>query len=293
MAISPTLSVENWSTLWCGLEWAYEGPVPAVSRESAFHGKCFRAWLLHDGACELEFSPRDLPGETLRIALTQGIWLLIPAGEGFQRFTGHADILSVSFTARWPTGEALLASAEPCEIPAARVPELQKQGSRLAKACGDHPLTPHHEFTHDHLPLKSLCGINARLYSWLGPFLDAALLAGWRIQLPGELDPRLATALRMVEERPLSQPLRVPELAESCGLSTSQLNRLFRHHYGHTPSMLFAERKKEYARREVRAGHLPLKEICYALGYTAPSHFTNWFRKQFGETPRAMRRRGL
>ncbi|MFW6218376.1 MAG: helix-turn-helix domain-containing protein [Verrucomicrobiota bacterium] len=43
----------------------------------------------------------------------------------------------------------------------------------------------------------------------------------------------------------------------------------------------------------MRAGHLPLKEICYALGYTAPSHFTNWFRKQFGETPRAMRRRGL
>ena len=147
--------------------------------------------------------------------------------------------------------------------------------------------------SHDNLPLGSLCEINSRLYAWLGSFLDAAREAGWSVGLPTELDPRLATAMRIVEEWPLSADFRVPELAGQCGLSASQLNRLFRHHHGCTPATLFAERKREYARRQVQSGQMPLKEIGYALGFSAPSHFSTWFRKQFGEAPRTMRERGL
>jgi len=87
----------------------------------------------------------------------------------------------------------------------------------------------------------------------------------------------------------LSADFRVPELAGRCGLSVSQLNRLFRHHHGCTPATLFAERKREYARRQVQTGQMPFKEIGCALGFSAPSHFSTWFRKQFGEAPRTHR----
>lgn len=289
MAISPTLSVENWSSLWCALDWAYQGPVPEMSRSSIFYGKCFRAWLLDDGDAVLDFAPRHRPDQNSRIRLAIGKWLFIPSGEGFQRFSDDARILSVSFTARWPTGEPLFAPDHPSGVPAVRVPELQVEGRHLARVCGEHPQVPHHEFGHDNLPLRSLCEINSRLFVWLGSFLEAAREAGWSIQLPTELDPRIASALRLVEEWPLCTTLRIPELAERCGLSASQLNRLFRHHHGCTPATLFAERKREYARRQVQAGQMPLKEICYALGFTAPSHFSAWFRKEFGQAPRTMR----
>jgi hypothetical protein len=156
MAIFPTLSVENWSSLWCALEWAFHGPVPEASRQSVFYSKCFRAWLLDGGEGGLEFAPRHRPGAASRVALAPGEWLFIPAGEGVQRFSDDAVILSVSFTARWPTGEPLLAAEGPCRIPAARVPDLRKKGRRLARSCVEHPQIPHHEFGHDNLPLGRL-----------------------------------------------------------------------------------------------------------------------------------------
>ncbi len=284
----PSVTLANWSSLWCEVRWAFVGPVPEESREVAFGESGYRAWLLTAGEGTLGLGSQGMP--QVEVPVEAGRWLFIPGGGGKQRFSADARIISVSFEARWPTEQPLLEGLRPRSHDAAAHPALERRARGLARACRLAPSRPHRTFSEGSLPLSELCRVNARLYQWLEVFVEAAVEAGWRLNVPTEVDPRYAEALRRVMHHPLAQPFRASELAEETGLSVSHLNRLFTLHARATPVALFEQRRRDHAGQRVLRGDAPLKEIAYELGFAAPSHFTAWFRKRFGQAPAVLRR---
>jgi len=83
---------------------------------------------------------------------------------------------------------------------------------------------------------------------------------------------------------------RVEELAYSLGVSERHLRRVMRKVLGVSPAQLAQEHRLRLARRLVADTRLPVTRIAYASGFQSLRRFSDAFRKEYGVTPRALRR---
>jgi len=92
--------------------------------------------------------------------------------------------------------------------------------------------------------------------------------------------------------RELDQPLDVPTLARTVGLSQNYLARLFKQHHG--TSILGYQRGRRLARARVLLSttNMPVKQIGAQVGITDPHHFNKLFRAAEGVSPSGYRARG-
>lgn len=81
------------------------------------------------------------------------------------------------------------------------------------------------------------------------------------------------------------------ELASAVGLPVARLERGFRELFGAPMFRWLQNHKLDLARELLSKEHLSIKEIAFRLGYAHPSNFCNAFRRRFGESPGAVRRR--
>lgn len=79
------------------------------------------------------------------------------------------------------------------------------------------------------------------------------------------------------------------ELALAAGVSSRQLERLFRAELGSTPGAYYALLRLERARQLARQTDLGLAEIALACGFSSLSHFSRRYRARFGISPGAER----
>jgi AraC-like DNA-binding protein len=123
--------------------------------------------------------------------------------------------------------------------------------------------------------------------------LGAALL--FRNQATSRLSGRLENALRelrqLVEER-LAQPLTVPGLARSLGVSRAYLCRAFRQRYNLTIPRYILTRRVAAAKLLLQQTSLPVKEIAGRCGLPDPKHFARQFRLLTGRGPQGWRAGG-
>jgi AraC family transcriptional regulator len=103
-------------------------------------------------------------------------------------------------------------------------------------------------------------------------------LAPWRLRL---IDERLADADGIPD---------LGELARLCNISVRHLTRAFRISRGRSIGSYVAEHRVDEAKR-LLAGGMTVKEVAFAMGFTAPSNFAAAFRRATGETPRDYRQR--
>jgi transcriptional regulator GlxA family with amidase domain len=105
----------------------------------------------------------------------------------------------------------------------------------------------------------------------------------------GVSDPKLLSAIAEMEAN-LEEPLPLPDIAEAVGLSTRQLERLFKKHLGRTPSRYYRELRLHHARLMLMQGSASILSIALAAGFVSASHFSRRYREYFGRTPREERR---
>ncbi|MDD9903779.1 MAG: GlxA family transcriptional regulator [Rhodospirillaceae bacterium] len=101
--------------------------------------------------------------------------------------------------------------------------------------------------------------------------------------------PKLVAAIKMMEEN-LEEPLSPDILAQSVGLSRRQLERLFRHHIGRSPTHYYLELRLQRARLLLIQTDLPVVDVAVACGFVSASHFSKSYRQQFDRAPRDERR---
>ncbi|HEV7984848.1 MAG TPA: GlxA family transcriptional regulator [Steroidobacteraceae bacterium] len=95
---------------------------------------------------------------------------------------------------------------------------------------------------------------------------------------------RLEVAVRLIQSK-LDERLRIGAIAREAGLSTRQLERLFKRHFGQTPAALWKRWRLERARTLLTQTAMPITDVSIACGFSTAAHFSTAYRNQFGRTP--------
>jgi transcriptional regulator GlxA family with amidase domain len=114
-----------------------------------------------------------------------------------------------------------------------------------------------------------------------------------RVALPARLGvrhPKLLSVIAIMEDN-LEEPLGRSELANGAGLSTRQLERLFRKYLNRSPARYYLELRLNKARLLLLQTNMSVIDVALACGFVSASHFSKCYRDFYGKTPR--RERGL
>jgi transcriptional regulator GlxA family with amidase domain len=112
-----------------------------------------------------------------------------------------------------------------------------------------------------------------------------------RMSLPARLGVRHSKLLGVISlmEQNLEEPLSRSELAVSAGLSTRQLERLFRKYLNRSPARYYLELRLNKARLLLLQTNMSVIDVALACGFVSASHFSKCYRDFFGRTPRKER----
>ncbi|MEL6585823.1 MAG: GlxA family transcriptional regulator [Pseudomonadota bacterium] len=108
-----------------------------------------------------------------------------------------------------------------------------------------------------------------------------------RLSIPtriGVRHPRLSTVIRMMEQN-IEEPMSPSVLASDVGMSTRQLERLFRRYLNRSPKRYYMELRLGKARNLLMQTDMSIINVALACGFTSPSHFSKCYRAQYGTTP--------
>ncbi|WP_207099737.1 GlxA family transcriptional regulator [Paracoccus shandongensis] len=108
-----------------------------------------------------------------------------------------------------------------------------------------------------------------------------------RLSIPtriGVRHPRLAAVIARMEAN-LEEPISPAQLAADAGMSTRQLERLFRRYLNRSPKRYYMETRLARARNLLMQTEMPVIEIALASGFSSPSHFSKCYRAFYGSTP--------
>ncbi|WP_217477175.1 AraC family transcriptional regulator [Stutzerimonas stutzeri] len=107
--------------------------------------------------------------------------------------------------------------------------------------------------------------------------------ADWHRPLP-------LAALRDHVDRHLAHPLEVRDLARLAGLSVGRFHARFASETGQTPQEFIRLRRLHQGRALLLSTQLTVGEIAARVGYASQSAFTAALAREFGTTPRGVRR---
>ncbi len=108
-----------------------------------------------------------------------------------------------------------------------------------------------------------------------------------RLSVPtriGVRHPKLATVIQKMETH-IEDPISPATLATEVGLSTRQLERLFRRYLNRSPKRYYMELRLGRARNLLMQTEMNVINVALACGFTSPSHFSKCYRAQYGTTP--------
>ena len=114
-----------------------------------------------------------------------------------------------------------------------------------------------------------------------------------RMSLPARIGARHPKLVGIIEEMEdnLEEPLSPSILAKQAGLSTRQLERLFRRYLDRSPKRYYLELRLKKARSLLLQTDMSVINVALACGFSSPSHFSKCYRAFYGRTP--YRERGI
>jgi AraC-like DNA-binding protein len=120
---------------------------------------------------------------------------------------------------------------------------------------------------------------------------QAARVPARRASTRAEVYRRLRRARDFMEGH-LDQDLTLDRVARAACLSSFHFHRSFRAAFGETPRDYVTRRRLERARELLRQGHLPVTEVCLAVGFESLGSFSAAFHRRFGRPPSRSREEG-
>lgn len=99
----------------------------------------------------------------------------------------------------------------------------------------------------------------------------------------GQVNERLQRAADYIREH-CTEPLKLDDIGEAAGLSTSYLTRAFKQHYGMTPHGYLLDHRVRYARAQLRRGRL-IAEVAHEAGFADQAHLQRAFKQHLAATP--------
>ncbi len=164
------------------------------------------------------------------------------------------------------------------------LPWLQTLGFQPFKALSSTSPSHYQDLCHLHALLVddqfSIASKHAALcifFSELIRQLPSGVLAA------GRVNPRLLAAAAFIREH-CTQPLRLQDIGEAAGLSTSYLIRAFKQQFGLTPHGYLLDQRVQFARARLRRGAL-IAEVALDAGFADQAHLQRAFKRHLAATP--------
>ncbi|QFS83004.1 HTH-type transcriptional regulator CdhR [Roseivivax sp. THAF40] len=108
-----------------------------------------------------------------------------------------------------------------------------------------------------------------------------------RLSVPtriGVRHPKLAEVIHRMEAH-IEEPISPATLARDVGMSTRQLERLFRRYLNRSPKRYYMELRLQKARNLLMQTDMSVINVALACGFTSPSHFSKCYRAHYETTP--------
>jgi transcriptional regulator GlxA family with amidase domain len=86
-----------------------------------------------------------------------------------------------------------------------------------------------------------------------------------------------------------AEPVRMPALAQTLGISLRTLNRRFKIATDVSPNSYLMQQRLHHARELLRTSNLSIAEVAIAAGYSNSDYFSRLFREALKQTPREYR----
>jgi transcriptional regulator GlxA family with amidase domain len=108
-----------------------------------------------------------------------------------------------------------------------------------------------------------------------------------RLSVPtriGVRHPKLSRVIQIMESN-IEEPISPATLARDVGMSTRQLERLFRRYLNRSPKRYYMELRLQKARNLLMQTDMSVINVALACGFASPSHFSKCYRAQYHTTP--------
>ncbi|MCV3270838.1 GlxA family transcriptional regulator [Roseobacter sinensis] len=108
-----------------------------------------------------------------------------------------------------------------------------------------------------------------------------------RLSVPtriGVRHPKLSKVIQMMESN-IEEPISPSILAKDVGMSTRQLERLFRRYLNRSPKRYYMELRLQKARNLLMQTDMSVINVALACGFASPSHFSKCYRAHYDTTP--------
>ena len=108
-----------------------------------------------------------------------------------------------------------------------------------------------------------------------------------RLSIPtriGVRHPKLSQVIQMMEGK-IEDPISPAQLATDVGMSTRQLERLFRRYLNRSPKRYYMELRLQKARNLLMQTDMSVINVALACGFASPSHFSKCYRAHYQTTP--------
>jgi transcriptional regulator GlxA family with amidase domain len=108
-----------------------------------------------------------------------------------------------------------------------------------------------------------------------------------RLSVPtriGVRHPKLSQVIQIMEQN-IEEPISPSILAKNVGMSTRQLERLFRRYLNRSPKRYYMELRLQKARNLLMQTDMSVINVALACGFASPSHFSKCYRAHYDTTP--------
>ena len=108
-----------------------------------------------------------------------------------------------------------------------------------------------------------------------------------RLSIPtriGVRHPKLSRVIQIMETS-IEEPISPATLAKDVGMSTHQLERLFRRYLSRSPKRYYMELRLQKARNLLMQTDMTVINVALACGFASPSHFSKCYRSHYDTTP--------
>jgi transcriptional regulator GlxA family with amidase domain len=108
-----------------------------------------------------------------------------------------------------------------------------------------------------------------------------------RLSIPtriGVRHPKLSQVIQKMEQN-IEDPISPAALATNVGMSTRQLERLFRRYLNRSPKRYYMELRLQKARNLLMQTDMSVINVALACGFASPSHFSKCYRAHYQTTP--------
>jgi len=275
------IPLAEWASLHTHLVWIYDGPVSPAGHGAAYSAH-HAAWLLRRGRVEVRQGQQTWRAQA-------GQWLFPPPGDRWQHFSDDTRLLSVRYRATWPTGEDFFQKGLGISVNAIDHPELLRAATPLARFVARNFPSTTVDLMQSPAPLDLHFRLQTLFARWIETVVMTLTQEGVTPSHMGKIDPRLLDAVRRLDRQPLTEPMAERRLAAAVGMSVTHLNRLFSRQFGVSSRAYFENRRYHHVVDVLENSGSSIKEIAYDLGFSSLPHFSAWFRRRHGLSPREFR----